>query len=129
MTVTLTILDGRRRTVLLDRPRLLVGRAADCDLRLESALVSRHHCELTLEDGRVYVRDLHSSNGTALNNQMLVGERPLHDGDRLWVAATPIHVHIRSDRSAVARMAEVFQTLRRRAFSPTGISRGHRREG
>ena len=94
MKVTLTIHEGRQRTVAVDSPEFLIGRASDCHLQLDSPLISRHHCALTVQDGRMYVRDLKSSNGTGLNNQPVVGERPLHNDDELWVAATPIKVRI-----------------------------------
>jgi len=98
MKVTLTTREGRPQTVPVDTARFVIGRAADCDLRLESPLVSRHHCELTVQDGDLYIRDLESSNGTGLNNQPVVGRRLLHDEDELWVAATPVKIHIRRDR-------------------------------
>lgn len=111
MKVTLTVLEHRPRTVAVDSPNFVIGRAADCDLRLTSPLVSRHHCMLSKEDDRVYVRDLQSSNGTGLNNRAIEGQRPLHNGDKLWVAATPIRIVIREDRRMTAIVDEVFRTL------------------
>ncbi len=111
MKVTLTVSEGRPRTVVVNSPEFVIGRASDCDLKLENQMVSRHHCALTIQDGHIYVRDLQSSNGTSVNDQGLVGDRPLRDGDRLWVAATPIKVNIQNDRAAW--VARVFQTLTR----------------
>lgn len=105
MEVTLKITDEWPRTVAVDLPEFVIGRDEDCDLQIKSPLVSRHHCALVMQDGRLYVRDLQSRNGTGLNNQVLVGQRQLHDGDRLWVAATPIEVWIRGDRSVARRTA------------------------
>ena len=100
MKATLTVCEGRPRTVVVDSPEFLIGRAADCDLKLENPMVSRHHCALTIQEDHIYIRDLQSVNGTGVNNQALVGERPLRDGDRLWVAATQIEVRIQNDRTA-----------------------------
>jgi pSer/pThr/pTyr-binding forkhead associated (FHA) protein len=111
MEVTLTIHEQTPRMVAVDSPEFVIGRAADCDLRLANPLVSRRHCMLTMQDGRVYVRDLNSSNGTGLNNQVLAGERPLHNGDELWVGATPVGVRIREDGKFAALVDEVFRTL------------------
>jgi pSer/pThr/pTyr-binding forkhead associated (FHA) protein len=102
MKVYLTIHDAQRRTVAVDSTEFLIGRALDCDLQLESPLISRHHCALILHDDHVYVRDLHSRNGTGLNNQPVIGERPVQNDDELWVAATPIKVHINRDRRPLA---------------------------
>ena len=109
MKVTLTVSEGRPRTVVVESSEFLIGRAADCDLKLENPMVSRHHCVLTIQDGHLFVRDLKSINGTGVNNQAVVGERLLRDGDQLWVAATPIDVRIQSDRAAWGD--QVFQTL------------------
>lgn len=111
MKVTLMISEGRRRTVAVESPEFMIGRASDCDLQRQSPLVSRRHCALTVQDGRVYVRDLQSSNGTGLNNQAVVGERLLHDKDELWVAATPIRVRIQRSRNGVGLAAKVLRTL------------------
>ncbi|MDO4570768.1 MAG: FHA domain-containing protein [Planctomycetia bacterium] len=51
----------------LTQKRLIVGRRKDCDVVLPFANVSGKHCELYLEDGYWYVKDLGSSNGTKLN--------------------------------------------------------------
>lgn len=109
MKVTLTVSEGTPRTVVIDSPEFLIGRAADCDLKLQNPMVSRHHCILTIQDGHVFVRDLNSINGTGVNNQVLVGERLLRDGDHLWVAATPVEVRIHSDRAAWVQ--QVFRTI------------------
>jgi pSer/pThr/pTyr-binding forkhead associated (FHA) protein len=48
----------------------VIGRSADCEIRLDNPLVSRAHARLDLgPDGRWRVRDLGSHNGTRLNNQ------------------------------------------------------------
>lgn len=66
---------------------LLVGRRESCDIVLRFANVSAHHCQLTLNGGYWYVKDLGSSNGTRINN-VHVGdqEKVLKAGDMLRVA-------------------------------------------
>ncbi len=46
---------------------MTVGADARCDLCLRDRGISRQHAELRREDGRVWVRDLGSRNGTVLN--------------------------------------------------------------
>ena len=121
MRVTLKVSEGRPRTVAVEPPeraKFVIGRGEDCDLRLASPLVSRHHCVLTVQDGRIFVRDLESSNGTGVNNQILVGQRPLRDGDELWVAATPVTVRIQRDRNVSTLVDEVFRKLWRSRGAP-----------
>ena len=52
------------RTVNVATPRFLIGRDRGCQLRLGSAQVSKQHAALEQRDGRVYLRDLGSTNGT-----------------------------------------------------------------
>ena len=64
---------------------LSVGRDDDNDLVLATKTVSRHHAELVEHDGRWYVCDQGSYNGTRLNGTRLQPgiEVPLRHGDRL----------------------------------------------
>jgi len=64
---------------------LLVGRRESCDVVLRFSNVSAHHCQLTLNGGYWYVRDLQSRNGTKVNG-VRVTEKRLDPGDILSVA-------------------------------------------
>ena len=45
-----------------------VGRALDCAIRTDDAMVSRKHSMIRMENGRFMVEDLGSSNGTHVND-------------------------------------------------------------
>jgi hypothetical protein len=64
------------------RPRTIVGRGADTDLRLPVGTVSRRHAELELTAEGWVVRDLHSENGTWVNGER-VWEQKLVPGDQV----------------------------------------------
>jgi general secretion pathway protein A len=51
----------------LDSGQLLVGRTEDCDLRLDSSFISRHHCQIVTSGGQSIIEDLGSTNGIAVN--------------------------------------------------------------
>ena len=53
----------------------LIGKAADCDIKLKSDLVSRHHCKIFLTGSVALVHDLGSSNGTFIDGQKLTPKR------------------------------------------------------
>jgi pSer/pThr/pTyr-binding forkhead associated (FHA) protein len=50
--------------ILLDRGVVIIGRHPDGDVQLDSHCVSRRHCIISLDKGRIVVRDLGSTNGT-----------------------------------------------------------------
>lgn len=76
--------DGTRRDFPLVKDRVVIGRKVNCDLRIPLTAVSRQHCEITVDDGRVSVKDLGSSNGT-YHNSVRVQEAHLSAGDELIV--------------------------------------------
>lgn len=64
---------------------LLVGRREACDIVLRFSNVSAHHCQLTVNGGYWYVRDLNSRNGIKVNG-VRVNEKRLDPGDVLSIA-------------------------------------------
>lgn len=68
----------------LDRPVLLVGRHAECDLQLQSGKVSRRHCIIAYVNNQMMIRDLGSTNGVRINGDR-VAEGRLHDGDEVAI--------------------------------------------
>lgn len=85
MNVSLVLVqtDGKQREVPLKKSVQVIGRQTDCQIRIPSANVSRHHCEVTAgEGGQVMVRDLGSSNGTYVNKQK-VTQANVNAGDLL----------------------------------------------
>src|SRR5262249_876832 len=76
---------GEGPDIRLDRTMVVVGRHPNCDTRLDSLRVSRHHCCMTQESGEVVVRDLGSTNGIRINGQRVEIGR-LRPGDELSIA-------------------------------------------
>ncbi len=76
----------------LDRAMVVVGRHPQCDARLDSLRVSRHHCCMTQDKDEVVVRDLGSTNGIRINGQRVEMGR-LRPGDELSIA----HIRYRLD--------------------------------
>lgn len=67
------------------KPTLLVGRRESCDIVLRFPNVSGSHCELSLNEGFWFVKDLGSSNGTKLNGTRVTESR-IDPGDKLTIA-------------------------------------------
>lgn len=60
--------------------RLIVGRAPDADLRIDSLVISRHHCQILTSNRLCVLEDLNSRNGVFVKNQR-VRRHNLNDGD------------------------------------------------
>jgi adenylate cyclase len=64
---------------------LMVGRRESCDVVLRFSNVSAHHCQLIVDDGYWYVKDLKSRNGVKVNGTR-VQQKRLDPGDELSIA-------------------------------------------
>ncbi len=77
---------AKGRTVSIIGPKFLIGRDRNCHLRLGSAMVSKHHASIEFRDGRIFVSDMGSTNGTIVNGRTLrTTESEVHDGDRIQI--------------------------------------------
>ncbi len=76
--------DGSRREFPVNNRSFVVGRTNHCDLRIPLSAVSRKHCEITIEEDEILVRDLNSSNGT-YHNGVRVQEAGVDAGDQISV--------------------------------------------
>ncbi len=74
-----------RHEVALHNGETLVGRSSECAVVLDGALVSRRHALLSVSDDRVFVHDLESRNGTAVNGERIKTETELHPEDILLI--------------------------------------------
>jgi predicted component of type VI protein secretion system len=102
MSVRLVVLTAgkwRGKSILVKQLPFLIGRDPAYHLRPTSALVSNRHCALLARGGKVYVRDLGSTNGTILNGEKITGERELHTNDGLRVGPVDFDVFIESSPS------------------------------
>ena len=59
----------------------LVGRSTNCDLQVDKETLSREHARLLLKEGVLIVEDLHSTNGTFVNEQQIFEAVRLRPGD------------------------------------------------
>ena len=64
--------------------RTRIGRSPDCDIFLDDVTVSRNHAVLVEENGKFYVEDQGSLNGTFVNRRR-IDKAPLANGDELQI--------------------------------------------
>jgi hypothetical protein len=73
----------------LTKPRIVLGRSKEADVRVPDGNVSRRHAELRLEDDGYWIVDLGSMNGTIVNGKRVDRAR-LEEGDRITLGSTEI---------------------------------------
>lgn len=84
--VTVTIQHGDQSLIkVVDKKSFTIGRALDCDIPLNETLVSRVHLTVQLRNGRIWIEDKNSSNGTYVNEIRLEPGQPtsLSSTDRI----------------------------------------------
>ncbi len=77
--------NGACKAFPLPKDVTVIGRRHDCDLRVPLPTVSRRHCQLSLNDGEVELRDLDSSGGTFVNDKRVDGEISVKAGDYIRI--------------------------------------------
>jgi pSer/pThr/pTyr-binding forkhead associated (FHA) protein len=80
----------------LQRSCTVIGRGRDADLVLSEATISRTHAVLGFDQGRLYVQDLSSTNGTLVNGRRSARDF-LADGDELQMGKLILSVCLPGD--------------------------------
>ena len=71
------------RIVPLEKDSAIFGRHPDCDIVLDSGAVSRQHARIVNVEGKLYLEDLRSRNGTFVNGKQIHQPHLLEEGDRI----------------------------------------------
>lgn len=109
MQVHLKVTNGTRtgQMIPINRPRFLIGRAEDCQLKPKSELISRYHCAILSEDGYVAARDLGSKNGVFINGKRVSVEEELKNGDHLIIGPLDFEVVLTVALSAEKKKSKI----------------------
>jgi hypothetical protein len=67
---------------------LSIGRSGEADVRIEDRYASGLHARIFSREGRSYIEDMNSTNGTLVNDATLQGEVELIDGDVVRIGDT-----------------------------------------
>lgn len=82
----------------------LIGRSANCDITIEAETLSREHARLALVNNEVKLQDLHSTNGSFVNDTQIFEETTLKPGDTLRFGQERFSL-ISSDRDATVMLS------------------------
>jgi phosphoserine phosphatase RsbU/P len=83
----LHILKGQNQgqQVPLDQERISLGRNPDCNVVIPVTSVSREHARILKVNGKFFIEDLQSRNGTYVNNQPITARTALKHNDRIRI--------------------------------------------
>lgn len=85
--------SGAKKEIPVGGKVISIGRDPSNDLVLTDALVSRRHAIMELKGEQYVLRDNNSSNGTLVNGDRVVDDRPLRDGDLIGIGSARILFH------------------------------------
>lgn len=98
---------------------ITIGRLPDNTIQLDGDIqVSRHHAQLTKDNGQYYITDLNSTNGTYVNGNIVRGSQRLQMRDVVRLGNTTIPWLMYFDENYVRRLNS------QRRNSPKGESLG-----
>jgi pSer/pThr/pTyr-binding forkhead associated (FHA) protein len=123
LTLTISVAGRNPQTVVLDLPRVSIGRGAHADVRLPSRTVSETHAVIHNSPSEMAIVDDGSSNGTRVNGATLPrGRRKiLRDGDVVTIAQYTLRVSAQMARpDPPERTASLARRLLLDALSSSG---------
>ncbi len=87
MPPSLHVLKGANEgsVIPLDGDKFVLGRNPDCEVVIPVTSVSREHAQILRVQGRYFIEDLKSRNGTFVNNQAISARTPLRNNDKIRV--------------------------------------------
>jgi sigma-B regulation protein RsbU (phosphoserine phosphatase) len=93
--VFLEVIDGpeKGQTRELIGPKTIIGRHPECDIEVTVPAASRHHAQIVSVGDDFFVEDMHSRNGTYLNDEQLRSRTKLSEGDLIRVADSIFSFH------------------------------------
>ncbi len=99
----------------------ILGRSLDCQLCVDHPSVSRRHLELVVSGDSVVVTDLHSHNGTIVNDARIEAPTPIRSNDRIQLADVTLRLsdtelsvtqYIMPETDALARTGLSWEEIR-----------------
>ncbi len=92
---TLVVVDGGQSGLAIDRafvvgPVCTIGRASTADVIVADDAASLEHAVIHRREGRWWIEDLASRNGTRLNEERLTRSSPLRAGDMIAIASVTL---------------------------------------
>ena len=86
--------DGDTQPLQFAGQAVAIGRDPLCDMILDNGTVSAQHARLTFRQGQWWLEDLHSTNGTFLNEEAVLEPVVITSGDQMRCGQVQLRVKI-----------------------------------
>ena len=96
--------------VMLDRLPMILGRSESADIALAYSSISREHARLFVEDDKLFIEDMGSSNGVQVNGEKH-RKSELAAGDMVQLGVVEFRVARRGDSTVVIQRAAEVEVL------------------
>ncbi len=96
MARLLLLTGGESKAFDLNGDEIVVGRLPECEVHLDSNMISRKHARLRRNGASIVLEDLGSGNGTFVNGRRITGAVTLQHNDRIKFG--PLLVRFESDQ-------------------------------
>ncbi len=100
----LNFTEGENKGARLKLPssgEIVIGRSQACDICLTERKISRKHAVILFFEGRYFLEDMGSTNGTYINGERVEGRVELSSGDIVRIGGSVMEVIITPDESEV----------------------------
>jgi pSer/pThr/pTyr-binding forkhead associated (FHA) protein len=102
--------------------QIVIGRSSELDMVLVEDMVSRKHAKITVQNGKITIEDLGSTNGTFVNGEKIKQAR-LKEGDRILIGTSILKlIHQGEDREELDE-ASVKQKLEEAAAQAAKVTK------
>ncbi|MBA2303161.1 MAG: FHA domain-containing protein [Acidobacteria bacterium] len=102
--VRMYLTSGERQFPLADGA-IMIGRAGDAAIRIDSGGVSRHHARIVVNGNQAHVEDLGSKNGTFVDGKPVTGTCLLMDGNEIRVGPMVLRFRVAPPTMATETMS------------------------
>ncbi|HVK14637.1 MAG TPA: FHA domain-containing protein [Gemmataceae bacterium] len=122
MKLSLVVAQGVHsgKVIPVTTTEFVIGRDPACQLRPASPAVSKQHCGISVRDGKVYVRDCGSTNGTFVNGEQVAAEREVENGDQLKVGPLEFTLKVEAATASSPALVRPAKAAQAEGAAPTG---------
>ena len=105
LKIVIMLKNTELKTLETDKEIITIGRNDNSDIQINNLGASKKHAAITRQNGRYFIEDFNSTNGTLLNNEQIT-KATLSGNDVVTIGKQNLFVTIQEGRSATQAFSE-----------------------